>query len=142
MNFADYSNELLDQIKDAKSREEIESHLKDAQVAYTSDDLDKFWLKVSGTPVDVSELSDDEMDAVAGGDDIDLNREPCAATVENGSWCWSNDACKMFEVTYKNWWAVCDKSPYGKHCWEKVISNFRRSEMRCKFCGQRESSTY
>ena len=65
------------------------------------------------------ELSDDELETVNGGAETGcrcamyqctgnnfryiyfLNRFPdCAATVEDGSWCWSNDACTLVQVTY------------------------------------------
>ena len=68
------------------------------------------------------ELSQDELDAITGGTDRDAynciqswirdiygNRElniynfpNCAATVEDGSHCDTNDACWTFAVDYKN----------------------------------------
>jgi hypothetical protein len=61
-------------------------------------------------------LDDDELETVAGGDadsdencyqylwrDIYRNGFPnCAATVEDGSWCSSNDACLSQSVDYEN----------------------------------------
>ena len=70
------------------------------------------------------ELSADEMEAAAGGADPTLHPHTkvlgdnctqtewrdiykggfpnCAATVEDGSWCSSNDACHNFSVKYAN----------------------------------------
>ncbi|MBQ2070525.1 MAG: hypothetical protein II467_06315 [Bacilli bacterium] len=44
----------------------------------------------------------DELDAVSGGADRDWSKQGCAATCEEGSWCWSNDRCSIFDVTYDN----------------------------------------
>ena len=60
-------------------------------------------------------VSDEEMEAVAGGDgesnyecsddwkrDIYVPSFPnCAATVESGSWCDTNDACTSMAVDYQ-----------------------------------------
>lgn len=46
------------------------------------------------------ELSLEELEAVTGGSDRDWLRDGCAATVGVGSWCWSDDACYIWDVTY------------------------------------------
>ena len=65
----------------------------------------------------IQKVSDEEMEAVAGGDDCGAPQQKncsnyylrdiyvpsfpnCAATVEDGSWCGSNDACVGSEVIY------------------------------------------
>ncbi len=48
------------------------------------------------------ELSVDELAAVGGGTRRDFGRDGCAATVESGSWCWSNDSCHSWDVVYYN----------------------------------------
>ena len=41
-------------------------------------------------------------------------RGDCAATVENGSSCWSNDACVSISVLYNGCWcAYSDKCAYN-----------------------------
>ena len=47
-------------------------------------------------------LSTEELEAVTGGADRDYIKDGCAATVEAGSWCRSNDYCKAWSVTYDN----------------------------------------
>ncbi len=48
------------------------------------------------------ELSVEELEAVSGGADRDWSTDGCAATVEAGSWCGSNDSCYIWDVTYSN----------------------------------------
>ncbi len=61
------------------------------------------------------EIALDQLDAVAGGAGADDCVEGlvrniyggrgfpnCAATVEDGSWCGSNDACVSFAIVYTN----------------------------------------
>ena len=69
---------------------------------------------MSEKEVFVQEVSDEEMEAVAGGEgesnsacSDDWSRSiyypsfpNCAATVEDGSWCGSNDACTEAAVKY------------------------------------------
>ena len=47
-----------------------------------------------------AELSAEELEAVAGGADRDWLTDGCAATVEPGSWCGSNDWGFIWSVTY------------------------------------------
>ena len=61
-----------------------------------------------------------ELEAVNGGKaDRDWVKDGCAATCEHNSWCWSNDFCHVWDVTYDNYWAKCpdghdhDFDPYG-----------------------------
>jgi hypothetical protein len=46
------------------------------------------------------ELSLDELEAVSGGADRDWLTDGCAATVEPGSWCRSDDSCYEWDVEY------------------------------------------
>ena len=50
---------------------------------------------------EVVELDLEDMDRAAGGN-RDWATQGCAATVEAASWCWSNDACIISDVTYIN----------------------------------------
>ena len=56
---------------------------------------------------DAKKLDLEELGAVAGGFGRDWQKEGCAATCEWDTWCWSNDYCNMFEVTYQNYYATC-----------------------------------
>ena len=72
--------------------------------------------KMNEEQVFKQEISDDELASVTGGDedsdencyiflwrDIYRNGFPnCAATVEENSWCRSNDACYSQSVDYEN----------------------------------------
>lgn len=55
-------------------------------------------------------IDHDQLDQIAGGDmelpcDAECahvsKRNDCHATVEFGSWCWSNDACGVWEYVYE-----------------------------------------
>ena len=48
---------------------------------------------------EVVELDLDDMDKAAGGR-RDWAAQGCAATVEEGSWCWGSDFCFLANVTY------------------------------------------
>lgn len=58
---------------------------------------------------DGTNLSTDELEAVSGGADRDWLTDGCAATVEPGSWCGTNDRCVAFSVTY-------DHEPQKEKC--------------------------
>ena len=49
----------------------------------------------------------DELEAVSGGADRDWLKDGCAATCDAHSWCWSNDACVVWDVTYDGLWETC-----------------------------------
>lgn len=53
-----------------------------------------------GWEQDGKELSLDELETVSGGADRDWLKEGCAATVEAGSWCGTNDSCVWIDVQY------------------------------------------
>lgn len=74
------------------------------------------------------ELSHDELDAIAGGDDRVWSRDGCAATVEAGSWCGSNDMCLTWSVTYDTIPSVCPKC--GKQA--MVLTG---NDYTCNACG-------
>ena len=93
----------------------------------------------SGTPkADSSQLSVDELEAVSGGADRNWVTEGCAATVEYGSWCGSNDRCVVRDVTYsfEPTSHLCPNC--GKHMYlQNTIQHGCEYEEqhRCKFCG-------
>lgn len=62
------------------------------------------------------ELDDAELEAIGGGNakgtggcSYDFYVQACASTVEEGSWCGSNDWCKAWDVEYQY------KCSYGVH---------------------------
>jgi hypothetical protein len=75
------------------------------------------------------EVSDDELEAVAGGGGSYRSQSVgntcvestkrniysggfpnCAATVEDGSWCWDNDACRSYQGVYYTDMNNCNKA--------------------------------
>ena len=55
-----------------------------------------------------------ELESVSGGKDRDWINDGCAATCEEDSWCWSNDRCDIWDVTYDRFWECCpDGHPHN-----------------------------
>ena len=88
----------------AQSMDEVKGILTD----HPEIDAERVWKEIAGRRAAKAERLDlDELDAVSGGWDRDWTKDGCAATCEEGSWCWSNDRCSIFDVTYGNFWAKC-----------------------------------
>ena len=89
---------------------------------------------------EVVELDLEDMDKAAGGS-RDWATQGCAATVEAGSTCWSNDYCILLDVTYShapsyNKCPKCGNTMYferstSKHGW--------KSHYICPKCGTKIS---
>ena len=92
-----FSKELKDRLKQANSLSEVRSilheHRHDPSMA------EPVWTEIEHFR---QEVSPEELEAVTGGADRDYLKEGCAATVEAGSKCWTNDACEIWSVTYDN----------------------------------------
>ena len=91
--------ELKPKLLQAKSAEEVAGLLKNAgmdesKAAQLLKEIQKGWEQ------DGKELSLDELETVSGGADRDWLKEGCAATVEAGSWCGTNDSCVWIDVQY------------------------------------------
>ena len=93
------TDELKTKLLQAGSVGEMTELLEDAGVDESMAEqlLEELTQKREG---DVEELSLDELESVSGGSDRDWLVDGCAATVEPGSWCGSNDACVIWDVTY------------------------------------------
>ncbi len=80
------------------------------------------------------ELSLDELESVSGGGDRDWLTEGCAATVEAGSTCWTNDACSICAVIYDNEPStyICPDCGGGMYHfdWDGIYRRFK-----CQRCG-------
>ena len=94
-------NELKKKAMEAASAEEIMEIMKAAGEEITAEEAERFYEKVQDKKTD-RELSPDELEAVAGGEDRDWLRDGCAATVEAGSDCYGTDMCGLWPVTYEH----------------------------------------
>ena len=94
-------NELKAKLLAAKSEEELVVLLKEAGADRPS--AERVWAELTNKrEAGGKELSLDELEAINGGADRDFLKDGCAATMEPGSWCNSNDRCYYWDVTYDN----------------------------------------
>ena len=93
------TDELKKKLRKAQNAAEVTGLLKDVDESEIL--ADQIWSEISRHREDM-ELSWDELEAVSGGTDRDWLKDGCAATVEPGSWCDSNDYCYCVDVTYKH----------------------------------------
>ena len=93
--------ELKKKAMKAASAEEVMEIMKAAGEEITAEEAERFYEKVQDKKTD-RELSLDELEAVAGGEDRDWLRDGCAATVEAGSDCYGTDMCGLWPVTYEH----------------------------------------
>lgn len=114
----------------------------------------ELWNKIQKLrPADgLESVDDDELAAVNGGFDPfyifkkpfadperDFEKNGCAATVEYGSWCGSNDLCGTYEVTYTNTENMCAYGSKG-HDWGEPRITYEQNKpyfiSSCKKCGK------
>jgi hypothetical protein len=93
--------ELKKKALEAASAEEIMEIMKAAGEEITAEAAAQLFEKAQAKKTD-KELSLDELEAVAGGEDRDWLRDGCAATVEAGSDCYGTDMCGLWPVTYEH----------------------------------------
>ena len=134
--------ELKKKAMKAASAEEIMEIIQAAGEEITAEEAEHIFKKAQEKKAD-KELSLDELDAVSGGEDRDWVLDGCAATVEYGSHCGSNDMCYKFDVTYDH-----EPTSYlcpncGQHMYfheKELTAHFGSGPIyknwyRCKFCG-------
>ena len=102
--------ELKARLAGASSLDEAKEILRDCEGI----DAERVYAELENHRSNKSELLDlEELDAVSGGSFRDWVKDGCAATCEEGSWCWSNDRCAAFEVLYEHFWTRCpDGQPH------------------------------
>lgn len=118
------NHELRSKLLNADSIEKVRELLSGTGEEYSPEEIERIWQEIEHhRPGGKRKLDEDEMDAVAGGGSVkDRNWyiDGCAATCEKESWCWSNDWCSCFEVTYAefsaNHWKCTDG---GKHDYQQ-----------------------
>lgn len=97
------TKELKSRLLAAQSAEEAAAMMKEGGQEITPEETAHLWEEIKKVREQEGKaLSVDELDAVSGGKDRDWVKDGCAATVEYGSWCSSNDMCYTWDVTYKN----------------------------------------
>ena len=112
---------LKEELRNAQSLEEVERLLKGRRGV----DPKRAWEELERHRSSQAEKLDlNELDAVSGGADRDWVKDGCAATCEFDSWCWSNDRCLSFDVTYDSFWLKC---PDGQ---DHIFVN-----LKCTRCG-------
>ena len=102
--------QIKEKLSQAANEDEVRAILSDTPEL----DPKRVWKEIEAHRSNKSEKLDlNELDAVSGGADRDWKKDGCAATCEWTSWCWSNDYCAFFDVTYDNFWVCCpDGQPH------------------------------
>ena len=137
--------ELKKKALEAASAEEIMEILKAAGEEITAEEAAQLFEKAQAKKTD-KELSLDELEAVSGGADRNWVTDGCAATVEYGSWCDSNDRCIYWDVTYdfqptSTLCPNCGKNMYLQNTIHLSGLEYE-NQYRCKFCGCVISDTF
>ena len=138
-------NELKKKAMEAASAEEIMEIMKAAGEEITAEAAAQLFEKAQAKKTG-KELSLDEMEAVSGGADRNWVTDGCAATVEYGSRCDSNDKCIYWDVTYdfqptSTLCPNCGQNMYLQNTIKHSSTKFEE-QYRCKFCGCITSKTY
>ncbi|MDO5326262.1 MAG: hypothetical protein Q4G00_05995 [Clostridia bacterium] len=132
MSEKEISQELRGRVIHARNIEEVRDILG---LETTEGKAEQVWQEIMRhRPLEgMEEVDDDELDAVAGGTYRDYGEEGCSATVEDDSWCGTDDACVMFEVNYDHY-DPCPKG--GNHDWREIGSSYIIwLHFRCRKCG-------
>ena len=96
------TNELKSKLLAAQSAEEVAALVKADGQEITAEDAGHLWEEIKKCrEQDGRQLSLDELESVSGGADRNWVTDGCAATMEYGSWCDSNDKCIVWDVTYE-----------------------------------------
>ena len=121
--------ELKAKLLKAKSPDEVAGFLKAAGQEADEEAAARIWEEIAHHSAD-AELSLDELESVTGGADRDWLTDGCAATVEPKSWCWSEDRCTIWDVTY-------DHQPhcYCRECPTGIMYGIGNSTYQCNVCG-------
>ena len=101
MNEQENKRELRGKLIRAKDIEEVRALLGPETA---EEEIKQVWREIEAhRPAEGLEtVDDDELAAVSGGADRNWVTQGCSATVEEGSWCGSDDYCNYYDVTYSN----------------------------------------
>ena len=134
------TNELRAKLLSANSVEEVDQFVKADGQEITAEEASELWKEIEAHKKD-AELSIDELESVSGGADRDWLKQGCAATVEAGSRCRSNDFCSWIDVTY-------DHAPQTEMCPNCKINLYLESKTttrtvyKCKTCPYTKEEQY
>ena len=142
------TKELKKKLLAAQSAEEAAELVKADGQEITAEDTERIWGEITKRrEKDIQMLSLDELEAVSGGGDLrNWPVDGCAATVEPDSWCWSNDACEVSEVEYKDppidnigIWDVdpCPNCGGYMYFFQYQDAAKHRAVVRCPRCGHK-----
>ena len=128
------TKELKKKLLNANSEEEVKALLGDA---VKEEDVTKIWKEIEALKAapGFEKMDDDELEAVNGGADRDYLKDGCSSSTK-GNWCWSNDTCDRFWITYSNY-DPCPKG--GNHDWKYTTENVigkKNPIMKCTKCGE------
>ena len=141
------TNELKSKLLAAQSAEEVAALVKADGQEITAEDAGHLWEEIKKCrEQDGRQLSLDELESVSGGADRNWVTDGCAATVEYGSWCDSNDKCIVWDVTYEfqptgHLCPNCGKNMYQQNTIYLGGDEYE-DQYRCKYCGCIKSETY
>ena len=133
------SEKVMTELVTAQSAAQVEEILKEKGYQFGAGDAEHVFQEIDKHRGDM-ELSLDELDSISGGYDRDWLSDGCAASVEPGSWCGSNDYCHQFDVTYKHMptddlCPRCGSNMYIDHIDYDTNPSDDTYYYRCKTCG-------
>ena len=110
----------------AESTDEIRDIVTKAGGEISAEDAEKLWNEIKHVKESRGqEIDDDEMDAVAGGADMDWAKDGCAATCECDSWCFATDRCDYLYVTYDNFYCTCPDGTEHELFWRGPHAGYK-----------------
>ena len=120
----------------AGSLEEVKTIVKEHGGTISEEEAEELYAKIkSYDPNAVVEVSENELEDVSGGGFLFPNRsvlkEGCKATVEGGSSCWGNDACRGVNVVYVR---APEEDKICPNCNTKSMVRLKKGGCRCHIC--------
>lgn len=142
------TKELKAKLLTAQSAGEAAAMVKADGQQITPEETIHLWEEIKkGREQDGRRLSVEELEAVSGGGEHrNWVTDGCAATVEYGSWCSSNDRCYNWDVTYecRPTDTLCPNCGQHMYLHNRICLGGSKydEQYRCKFCGCIISTLY
>ena len=98
-------DKIRERVSETKSLEEVKEILK----GYSNIDAERVWKESERHRSSMSKKNWMSMNLTPLAVTVTAigKKDGCAATCEEGSWCWSNDKCEIFDVVYSKFWECC-----------------------------------